>query len=222
MKLLFVEDDETIASGLCYALEAEGYEVTRRATVREALLALDEQAFDLALLDLALPDGAGFTVCEAVKARSPATPVVFLTAADDEGNAVRGFDLGADDYIVKPFRLRELLARLKAVLRRAGGGADILRAGNIELHALTGKAYKDGKELFLSAMEYRLLLTLMRHAGQLLSRNQLLEDLWDAGGEFVNDNTLSVYIKRLREKLGDVPEGAAIHTVRGLGYRMGG
>ncbi len=221
MKLLFVEDDETIASGLCYALEAEGYEVTRGATVREALAALEMSAFDLALVDLALPDGAGFTVCEAVKARSGA-PVVFLTAADDEGNVIRGFDLGADDYIVKPFRLRELLARLKAVMRRAaGGGADIIRVGNIELHALSGKAYKDSKELTLTAMEYRLLLLLMRHAGQLLTRGQLLEDLWDAGGEFVNDNTLSVYIKRLREKLGDV-QAAAIQTVRGIGYRMGG
>lgn len=221
MRILFVEDDETIASGLCYALEAEGYEVSHCASVREALTALDGGVFDLALLDLALPDGAGFTVCEAVKARSGA-PVVFLTAADDEGNVVRGFDFGADDYIVKPFRLREMLARLKAVLRRHSGGADVLRAGNIELHPLSGKIFKDGKELFLSAMEYRLLLLLMRHAGQLLTRGQLLEDLWDAGGDFVNDNTLSVYVKRLREKLGDVPDSAKIHTARGLGYRLGG
>ncbi|MDR1704462.1 MAG: response regulator transcription factor [Clostridiales bacterium] len=222
MKILFAEDDALIASGLIYALESEGYEVSYCQDCKAALEAAWDEDLSLALLDLSLPDGSGFDVCRLIKRRL-GIPVIFLTAADDEANTVKGLEIGADDYIAKPFRVRELLARIKVALRRAGqetGSPGIIKAGDIEVRVTEAKAYKSGEELFLTALEYRLLLTLICNKGQALTRGQILERLWDGGGEFVNDNTLTVNVKRLREKLGDNPGESLIQTVRGIGYRF--
>ena len=220
MKVLFVEDDPSIAMGLEYSLTQEGYDICVCRQVSEALEALDRETFDLCLLDVTLPDGTGYEICRKAKKREE-TAVIFLTACDDEGNVVMGLDMGADDYITKPFRIRELLSRMKSVLRRykkTENGVQNLQFGPITISPLQAKVYKNGEELMLTAMEYRLLLTLAQAEGKVLTRNQLLESLWDVGGDYVNDNTLTVYIKRLREKLG---EEKLIHTVRGMGYRLG-
>ena len=222
-KLLVVEDDRSIAVGLEYSLGQEGFGVTLCAGVADALEALKTERFDLAVLDLSLPDGSGYDVCRAIK-RQGDMPVIFLTARDDEVSVVMGLDMGADDYITKPFRIRELTSRIRSVLRRAGqGGSTLMEFGPVQINAALGKVYKNGQDVFLSALEYRLLMTLANHAGQVLSRNQLLESIWDVSGDFVNDNTLTVYIKRLREKIEDDPQNpVVIETVRGLGYRVGG
>ena len=220
MKVLFVEDDPSIAMGLEYSLTQEGYDICVCRQVSEALEALDRETFDLCLLDVTLPDGTGYEICRKAKKREE-TAVIFLTACDDEGNVVMGLDMGADDYITKPFRIRELLSRMKSVLRRykkTENGVQNLQFGPITISPLQAKVYKNGEELMLTAMEYRLLLTLAQAEGKVLTRNQLLESLWDVGGDYVNDNTLTVYIRRLREKLG---EEELIHTVRGMGYRLG-
>ena len=220
MKVLFVEDDPSIAMGLEYSLTQEGYDICVCRQVSEALEALDRETFDLCLLDVTLPDGTGYEICRKAKKREE-TALIFLTACDDEGNVVMGLDMGADDYITKPFRIRELLSRMKSVLRRykkTENGVQNLQFGPITISPLQAKVYKNGEELMLTAMEYRLLLTLTQAEGKVLTRNQLLESLWDVGGDYVNDNTLTVYIKRLREKLG---EEELIHTVRGMGYRLG-
>ena len=220
MKVLFVEDDPSIAMGLEYSLTQEGYDICVCRQVSEALEALDRETFDLCLLDVTLPDGTGYEICRKAKKREE-TAVIFLTACDDEGNVVMGLDMGADDYITKPFRIRELLSRMKSVLRRykkTENGVQNLQFGPITISPLQAKVYKNGEELMLTAMEYRLLLTLAQAEGKVLTRNQLLESRWDVGGDYVNDNTLTVYIKRLREKLG---EEELIHTVRGMGYRLG-
>ena len=224
MKVLFVEDDHSIAMGLEYSLKQEGYEVHTCHTVAEAMGVLAEERFDLCLLDVTLPDGNGYEICKQVKQRED-TAVIFLTACDGEGNVVMGLDMGADDYITKPFRIRELLSRMKSVLRRyrkIDHAEQVFRIRDIVVHPLSAKVYKGEKELALTAMEYRLLLTLVQAEGRVLSRNQLLEGLWDIGGDYVNDNTLTVYIKRLREKLGgENGEAELIKTVRGIGYRLG-
>lgn len=222
-KLLVVEDDKSIAVGLEYSLGQEGFGVTLCAGVADALEALKTERFDLAVLDLSLPDGSGYDACRAIK-RQGDMPVIFLTARDDEVSVVMGLDMGADDYITKPFRIRELTSRIRSVLRRAGqGGSTLMEFGPVQINAALGKVYKNGQDVFLSALEYRLLMTLANHAGQVLSRNQLLESIWDVSGDFVNDNTLTVYIKRLREKIEDDPQNpVVIETVRGLGYRVGG
>ena len=222
-KLLVVEDDRSIAVGLEYSLGQEGFGVTLCAGVADALEALKTERFDLAVLDLSLPDGSGYDVCRAIK-RQGDMPVIFLTARDDEVSVVMGLDMGADDYITKPFRIRELTSRIRSVLRRAGqGGSTLMEFGPVQINAALGKVYKNGQDVFLSALEYRLLMTLANHAGQVLSRNQLLESIWDVSGDFVNDNPLTVYIKRLREKIEDDPQNPVIiETVRGLGYRVGG
>ncbi|MDR0424929.1 MAG: response regulator transcription factor [Clostridiales Family XIII bacterium] len=215
-KILLVEDDATIASGLVYVLENEGYSVVHAKTVREAraAAAAADVRFSLAILDMQLPDGSGFDVREALKPAGTAT--IFLTVVDDEGNIVRAFEGGADDYITKPFRLRELLARIDRVLNRKAGAAGMLALGSVSIDTAAGKAFAGGAALDLTALEYRLLLIFANNKGQILSRPQILERLWDAAGGFVEDNTLTVYIKRLRGKLGGA---AKIETIRGLGYR---
>ena len=224
-KILLVEDDKTIALGLEYSLGQEGFAVTLRHRAQGALAVLEEETFDLVILDLALPDGSGYDICRRVKAYSD-VPVIFLTAFDEEVNVVMGLDLGADDYITKPFRIRELVSRIKTVLRRcrrAGEGRGELVLGNVRINTAQAKVYKESREVFLTALEYRLLLTFANNPGQVLSRAQLLEGIWDVAGDFVNDNTLTVYIKRLREKIEDDPqEPQLIQTVRGLGYRGSG
>ncbi len=228
MRLLLVEDDKTIASGLQYSLEQEGYTVTLHYDYQSAKQALSDPAlrFDLCLLDLNLPGGSGYELCKLAKTRND-TPVIFLTAVDDEVNVVMGLDMGADDYITKPFRVRELLSRIKSVLRRAGNpqqaqARTVIELDAIRIHTLEGKVYKRDQEVLLTALEYRLLMIFASHIGQVLTRAQLLERIWDVAGDFVNDNTLTVYIKRLREKLEDDPQQPTIiKTVRGLGYKAG-
>lgn len=222
-RLLVVEDDRSIALGLEYSLSQEGYLPVVCGGVDEALRALKSGRFDLALLDLTLPDGSGYDLCREIK-RQGDTPVIFLTARDDEVNVVMGLDMGADDYITKPFHVRELLSRIRTVLRRAGrspaGGP--LEYGTLAIYPAQGRVTRDGQDLFLTALEYRLLMTLINNEGQVLSRSQLLESIWDVSGDFVNDNTLTVYIKRLREKIEPDPQNPVIiQTVRGLGYRIG-
>jgi DNA-binding response OmpR family regulator len=226
LQILLVEDDKTIAAGLEYSLNQENYDtivchsaVTAKKTIKECL-----DQLDLLIFDLSLPDGSGYELCQFVKQHCD-KPVIFLTALDDEVNVVMGLDMGADDYITKPFRVRELLSRINSVLRRYNKqlqAKPVIELDNIAINTLEGKVYKQGEEVLVTALEYRLLLILANHAGQVLTRAQLLERIWDVAGDFVNDNTLTVYIKRLREKLENDPQKPAIiKTVRGLGYKVG-
>lgn len=222
-KLLLVEDDEAIALGLEYALEQEDYSVVICYDVATAKKEIMDRDFDMALLDISLPDGNGFELCRLIKEKKD-VPVIFLTARDDEGSVVMGLDIGGDDYITKPFRIRELQSRIRSVFRRTGKKSEesqILHYGNVEVNIAEAKVKKNGDDLFLTALEYRLFLTLINNEGHIISRNQLLESIWDVSGEFVNDNTLTVYIKRLREKIEDNPQNPTIiKTERGLGYRI--
>lgn len=220
MEVFLLEDDAAIGMGLSYALENEGYKTTLTKTVSEALKLVEEKAFSLYILDLTLPDGSGYDVCKAIRQKTDA-PVLFLTAYDDEVNVVMGLELGADDYISKPFRIKELLARIKSVMRRCKMDSPdgSVHIKNLEIRTGEAKVFKDGKEIILTAMEYRLLLILLNNRGHILSRTALLENIWDVAGDFVNDNTLTVYIKRLRDKIEDEPENPSIiRTVRGMGY----
>lgn len=224
MKILFVEDDRIIAAGLCYSLQQECYDVTHCLDVESARAAINDSSFDLALLDLGLPDGNGYDICRLIKAKSD-IPVIFLTAIDDEANVVMGLDMGADDYITKPFRVRELISRIKSVTRRYDRTEQprtVYELCGITIDTNSAKVHKSGEEILLTALEYRLLLIFARNRGQVLGRSQILEALWDFAGDFVNDNTLTVYIKRLREKIEDDPQHPRIIlTVRGMGYRAG-
>jgi two-component system, OmpR family, response regulator VicR len=227
MKVLLVEDDKTIAAGLEYSLRQEEYQTILCHDAGTAVKVIRDQIneIDLCLFDLSLPDGSGYDLCEMVK-KNGDKPVIFLTALDDEVNVVMGLDMGADDYITKPFRVRELISRIKSVLRRYNKQTPqpkpYIDIENIRINTLEGKVYKNGEEVLLTALEYRLLLIFANHIGQVLTRAQLLDRIWDVAGDFVNDNTLTVYIKRLREKLEDHPQRPAIiKTVRGLGYKVG-
>src|SRR5690625_4535739 len=226
MKILLVEDDLTIATGLEYSLQQEGYSTVVCHDFQSAKQVIEQQYSDIALclFDLSLPDGSGYDLCRLVKERGD-IPVIFLTVMDDEVNVVMGLDMGADDYITKPFRIRELLSRIKSVMRRYSKYTEVqsvFTMKNIQLNSLKGTVYKNGIEVSLTALEYRLLLTFANHYGQVLTREQLLEQIWDVAGDFVNDNTPTVYIKRLREKLEDDPKNPKIiQTVRGLGYKVG-
>ena len=221
-RILLAEDDPLIAGGLTDFLRGEGFLVDHAATQADALCSLSKSEYELILLDIALPDGSGFAVCAAAKASKSDLPVIFLTAADEEYSVVAGLDMGADDYVSKPFRPRELLSRIRSVLRRTGRLQSVLECGPVCIDVSRGTATKNGEELCLSALEYRLLLLLLTNRGAVLTRERLLSELWDAAGEFVNDNTLTVYIKRLRDKIEDDPQNpTVIRTVRGVGYRVG-
>lgn len=216
--ILLVEDDTMIASGITYALETEGYEVCHAATVADAHDFIEKREFRLAIIDMQLPDGIGFDVCEKLKHTN--TAVIFLTVVDDENTIVKAFDDGAADYIVKPFRIRELLARVRRVLatRNDPPGKDhIVCIGQARIHTDEAKVYVNDQLIELTALEYRLLLIFANNQGVLLSRQQILDKIWDVDGNFVEDNTLTVYVKRLREKLGNALN---IETVRGMGYRV--
>lgn len=220
-RILLVEDDRSIVENLKEFLKKEGFEVDVAMRQSEALDKTAQMAYDLLLLDISLPDGNGYAVCTAVKVHFD-IPVIFLTASGDEFSVVTGFDLGADDYIAKPFRPRELISRIKNVLRRYHRLGNILEYGGITVDTVKGVVTRGGEELLLSALEYRLLLVFFNNKGMVLSRNKLLEEIWNIAGEFVNDNTLTVYIKRLREKIERDPQNPEIiKTVRGLGYRLG-
>ncbi len=258
MKVFIVEDDPVIVEGLRIALTQEDYEVDSFCNMNDALKKVEkfnsEAHYDVCLLDVNLPDGDGYQVCKAIREKSD-VPIIFLTACDDEIHTVLALEQGADDYIAKPFRIRELIARIKAIMRRTGrsavstgangadgmadgsvtvgsgsgtsggadgmqAGSDVVRIGQNELNILTGKVKRGEEEIFLSAVEYRLLLTFVRSRGQLLTRQQILNDMWDSAGDFVNDNTLTVYVRRLRKKLEQEGDEPVIQTVRGIGYRM--
>lgn len=220
-RILIIEDDQKIAYHLSALLTEEGFLPTAKDCWREAEPVLASGGVDLVLLDITLPDANGYSLCTAIKRRWD-LPVIFLTALGDESSIVTGFDLGADDYISKPFRPLELVSRIKNVLRRTGKAPAQLRCGGLTVDAVQARVWRDGAELRLSALEYRLLLIFLSHRGQVLSRSRLLEELWDSCGDFVNDNTLTVYIKRLREKIEPDPANPTLlKTVRGLGYQMG-
>lgn len=220
MDIFLLEDDEAIGIGLTYSLENEGYNVTLAKSVKEVEKIIDEKEFSLYILDLTLPDGSGYDVCKRIKAKGD-LPVIFLTAYDDEVNVIMGFELGADDYISKPFRVKELMLRIKSVMRRYSNETSdgIIKINNLKINTNEAKVCKNNEEIILTAMEYRLLLILLSNRGKVLSRTALLENIWDVAGDFVEDNTLTVYIKRLRDKIEEDPaKPEFIKTVRGLGY----
>ncbi len=218
-RILVAEDDPAIVAGLTEYLTQEGFLVESSPTQDGACELLAQTRFDIALVDIGLARGTGFAVCAAAK--ECGVPVIFLTAATDEFTCVAGLDMGADDYISKPFRPRELVSRINSVLRRTGRQRSVLELGDVRVDVARGVATKAGRELYLSALEYRLLLTFMNARGCLLTRAQLADAIWDAAGAYVEDNTLSVYIKRLRDKIEDDPsDPKLITTVRGIGYRV--
>lgn len=223
-KILLLEDDISLIDGLVYSLERNGFSLDVVRTVKDAESYLSEHEYDLLLLDVTLPDGTGFGVCEHVRKKGNTVPIIFLTAADEEINIIRGLDSGGDDYITKPFKLGELCSRINALLRRAGmkirNDAYILRAGDTTIDLLSSRVSFKNKTLDLTAAEYRLLCLLVRNAGLVVTRNMILDELWDGSGNFVDDNTLSVYIRRLREKVEKDPSHPKhLVTVRGFGYR---
>lgn len=217
--ILIIEDDQAIIRALEDYLHIEGFRTACVSGEREAKQYMEHEDADLLLLDISLSEGNGFEVCKAAKEHGH--PVIFLTASGDENSVVQGLDLGADDYIAKPFRPRELVSRIRSVLRRSGGAQSIVTLGAVTIDTDKCVVTKNGTEIVLSALEYRLFMVFVNNRGRLLSRNRLLEEIWDVGGDFVNDNTLTVYIKRLREKIEDNPQSPEIiKTVRGLGYRV--
>ena len=219
-RILLVEDDTSLIDGLEYTLVKNSFDVRVAQTVQEALALFDQDTFDLLLLDLTLPDGTGFDICRSVRRHSE-VPIIFLTASDEEVNVVMGLDIGGYDYITKPFNLGELVSRIKALLRRARKlRSPILESHGIAVDLMKGSATKNGQSLELTAAEQRLLILFLQNPGMILSRNSILERLWDSPSDFVDDNTLSVYIRRLRRKIEDDPNHPAwLLTVRGTGYK---
>lgn len=222
VKILIIEDDRHIADGLQFLLEKEGYEVRKAMTAAEGKEQALSGAYQLLLLDISLPDGNGFELFRELK-RQKAFSVIFLTAIDEEEEIVRAFDLGADEYITKPFRTRELISRIRNVLRHAETGkTNEIVISNVKINTEQGIAYKNEERLDLTALEYKLLVMLFENKGRILTRTQILAGIWDEAEAFVNDNTLTVYIKRLREKIEDNPNAPKIiKTVRGMGYEIG-
>lgn len=220
-KLLLVEDDPTLIRMLTSFLADENFQITSVTGQQAAAAAMEAEKPDLALVDISLAEGNGFAVC--ANAKELGIPVIFLTASSDEFSVVTGLDMGADDYISKPFRPRELVSRIRSVLRRVGKRQSILTLGDITIDADKGTVTRAGQDLYLSALEYKLLLMLLNNRGQILTRDKLLEEIWDNAGDFVGDNTLTVYIKRLRDKIEQDPQNPVyIKTVRGIGYRLEG
>lgn len=218
--ILLVEDDRMIIENLTEFLKTEGFQVWSADGQEKAMKILRNQHFDLILLDITLAQGNGYSTCTQIKSHYE-IPIIFLTALDDEFSVVTGLDMGADDYISKPFRPRELVSRMRTVLRRNSKTPNFLSCREIRIDPVKGIVTKRGEEIFLAALEYRLLLVFFQHRGMVMSRSMLLEEIWDIAGEYVNDNTLTVYIKRLRDKIEDNPqEPKIIKTVRGLGYKM--
>lgn len=220
-KILLVEDNETITKGLKYSLEQENFEVETALNIVIAKTKITKEKFDLYLLDISLPDGDGYEICKYIKSKED-VPVVFLTAKDEESNVVQGLDMGADDYVIKPFRTRELISRIKSVLRRYYHEEikeSQIKCGNIIIDNNKGEVYQDGNKIFFTSLEYKILYLLLSNKNILVTREQILDRIWDVAGNFVNDNTLTVYIKRIRNKLDD-KEGKIIQTVRGIGYKV--
>lgn len=223
VKILLVEDNEMIIKGLSYSLQQEGFFVDSEKTVHSSKEKLERVDYDLILLDISLPDGNGFEVCSYIKEKKD-TPVIFLTARDEETNVVLGLDMGADDYIIKPFRMRELISRIHTVLRRyhKNNEENSKTIKNIRIDLNKAQVWKEGKQVELTALEYKILVMLFQNQGRIMTREQILDKIWDIAGNFVNDNTLTVYIKRIREKIEEDPvKPQIIKTVRGIGYKIG-
>ncbi|CVI69638.1 Sensory transduction protein regX3 [Eubacteriaceae bacterium CHKCI004] len=225
-KILLLEDDASLIDGLEYSLKKKNFSVDTARSLAEARALLSSVSYTLLLLDVTLPDGNGFDLCEEIRKNGNAVPIIFLTASDEEFHVIRGLDSGGDDYITKPFRLGELFSRIRALLRRSGSknipGEDssVLTSGNISIDLLTSRVTLYGQPLELTSAEYRLLCLLVRNAGLVVTRSMILDELWDGAGHFVDDNTLSVYIRRLREKIEKNPSRPELlTTVRGFGYR---
>ena len=219
-KILVVDDETEIADLIEVYLKNENYTVFKFYTAQEALNCIETTPIDLAILDIMLPDIDGFTLCKKIREHHT-YPIIMLTAKDAETDKITGLTLGADDYITKPFRLKELLVRIKSVFRRYNNDSTDgkIKVKDLVVNTNEAKVYKNGNEIVLTAMEYRLLLILLNNRGCVLSRTQLLENIWDVAGDFVEDNTLTVYIKRLRDKIEENPtEPEYIKTIRGLGY----
>ncbi|MFC8056321.1 response regulator transcription factor [Bacillus cereus] len=219
-KVLFVEDDNDLGMAIEFTLKGEGLEVIRVSTVQDAKDQYENNNFDLAILDVGLPDGNGYDLCTYLK-RKGDIPIIFLTALDEEANVVMGLDIGGDDYITKPFRVKELLSRVKVQLRKKIKTASntILRSENIQLEVEAARAFKHEKSINLTHLEYKLLLALMLNPHKVLQRNEILKKIADEGEVFFDENTLSVYVKRLRSKIEDNPQNPdCIITQRGVGY----
>lgn len=219
-KIMLIEDDQSIISSLSYFLSSEGFSVDFATGAKDGLKKLENENYALLLLDVSLKDGNGFVICRTVKDNYN-IPVIFLTASGDENSVVTGLELGADDYISKPFRPRELVSRIKNALRKYEPTNNIIKIENIIIDTDKAAIYKNGKNIYLSALEFKILNVFILNRGSLISRERLLEEIWDIAGNYVNDNTLTVYIKRIREKLEDDPSNPKIiKTIRGLGYRI--
>lgn len=220
-KILYVEDDLSLIDGLQYTLENSGYSVDNARTVQQALSLFKSNLYHLLLLDVTLPDGSGFDICKEVRGSS-SVPIIFLTASDQEISVVKGLDMGGDDYITKPFKLNELLSRINALLRRSAGFSKsmLLDANGIRVDLIERLVWKNGNSLSLPLVEYKLLCLLMRNPNHLLTRETILDSLWDGAGNYVDDNTLSVYIRRLRNKIEETPNTPKyLLTERGIGYK---
>ena len=224
VKILLIEDNEIITKGLKYSLEQENFEIETAENIVTAKTKIKKQRYDLYLLDIGLPDGNGYEICNYIKSKED-VPVIFLTAKDEESDVVQGLDMGADDYVIKPFRTRELISRIKSVLRRyyheenKENKENQIKCGNITIDDNKAEVYQNGEKIIFTSLEYKILYLLMSNKNILVTREQILDKIWDVAGNFVNDNTLTVYIKRIRNKLND-KEGKIIQTVRGIGYKV--
>lgn len=225
INVLMIEDDSTIAFGVKYALEQEGFNIDICKDLESGRQNINNKEYNIILLDVMLPYGNGYEFCKEIR-QTLDTPIIFLTACDEEVNVVTGLDIGGDDYVTKPFRVRELISRMNAVLRRKGNNNEnkkVVKFGDLSINTLEARVYKKGEEIFLTSVEYKLLLILIQNKNVVLSRTKILEKLWDVTYDFVNDNTLTVYIKRLREKIEDDSTNPKyILTVRGVGYKWDG
>ena len=224
INLLLVEDNETIITGLTYALSQESFEVDVARTAYETRQKLQRQSYDLLILDVSLPDGDGFEICKEVKKKDIELPIIFLTAKDEEKDVVLGLEIGADDYVIKPFRTKELISRIRTVLRRYHKKEEksTIQIKDVTIDLAKAEVYKGKRQVILTALEYKILVMLFQNQNRLITREHLLDKIWDVAGNFVNDNTLTVYIKRIREKIENNPaEPEIIKTIRGIGYKVG-
>lgn len=215
-KILLVEDNEMIVKGLVYSLSKEGFETNIAYNAQEAESKIESNVYDIIILDVMLPDGNGFELCKHIKENKD-IPIIFLTAKDNEKDVVNGFNLGADDYVIKPFRTMELISRIYNVLRRYNKDKNVIEIGQVRIDLEANRVYVDNKEVEFTALEYKILVLLYTNAGKTVTREKILDKIWDVAGNFVNDNTLTVYVKRIRDKLG---KSDVIKTIKGIGYRV--